>query len=342
MKKQFGHNQHGEPVTLYLLENDRFRIAVTDYGATLVSFIDKNRDLELVAGFDDVEHYVQHTAHFGSTIGRVANRIKDAKFDLNGRTYHVSANKGNNSLHGGAVGFDKRMFQGRVEDNRIVLTATSPDGEEGYPGNLQVQVTYRLDERGIHIECEGVSDQTTLFGTTNHSYFNLNGNGSIAGHRVQLFADAYAPNDETGTATGDLVLCENTPFDFRNEKEIGADFDSDDEQIRMTRGYDHHYSIQGSGLRTMAVCRANGLRLETRSNLPGIHFYTGNFLDGSYVGHRGVAYGYHERVCFEPEYYPNAINYETHEKPVLKAGEHAVQIIEYWLDDDKEEESSTF
>ncbi|WP_356922930.1 hypothetical protein [uncultured Dubosiella sp.] len=170
----------------------------------------------------------------------------------------------------------------------------------------------------------------------------MNGNGSIAGHRVQLFADAYAPNDETGTATGDLVLCENTPFDFRNEKEIGADFDSDDEQIRMTRGYDHHYSIQGSGLRTMAVCRANGLRLETRSNLPGIHFYTGNFLDGSYVGHRGVAYGYHERVCFEPEYYPNAINYETHEKPVLKAGEHAVQIIEYWLDDDKEEESSTF
>ena len=339
MKQDFGLNRHGNPTHLFTLENERFKISVTDYGAALVSWIDKNRNVELVAGFDSIEDYLNHTAHFGAMIGRVANRIKDAKFSLDSKTYYLSANKGKNSLHGGFDGFDKFLFSGREEGNRLIFTGVSADGDEGYPGQLQITIVYELTDNGIHIEADGISDQKTLFGVTNHSYFNLNGDGLIDHHRVMIPADFYAPNDESGTATGELIACENTPFDFRTEKEISQDFDSDDEQIRMTGGYDHHYSIPGEGLRVMAECKANGLKLVTKSNLPGVHFYTGNFLNGDYTGHGNVSYTKHSRVCFEPEFYPNAINLEVHKKPILNAGEHDVQIIEYLLYEEDEQSS---
>ncbi|WP_297056409.1 aldose epimerase family protein [uncultured Dubosiella sp.] len=334
MEQEFGINQRGDPATLFILQNERFIMAVTDYGATLVSWIDRKKNIDIVAGFDKVEDYIDHVAHFGSMIGRVANRIRNATFTLNGTKYYVSANKGANSLHGGWNGFDKLMFHGEENGSEVVFTARSPDGDEGYPGNLDIRITYTLDEEGIHIKSEGITDHATLFGVTNHSYFNLNGCGTIKDHEVTIFADAYAPNDESGTAVGTLIECQNTPFDFRQPKAIGTDFACGDEQISMNGGYDHHYAVSGSGLRDMAVCKANGLKLVTRSNLPGIHFYTGNFLNGAYTGHNGISYGRHERVCFEPEYYPNAINYEGFAQPILLAGEKSVQIIEYLLCDE--------
>lgn len=340
MKKDFGKNHLGEPSSLFCLENERFRIAVTDYGAALVSFVDKKSGHDIVAGFESADEYANHTAHFGAMIGRCANRIRNAQFTLDDRTFHVTPNKGVNSLHGGEYGFDRKQFSGREEGNRIILTAMSPDGEEGYPGNLQIRIVYELLPDGIRITSEGTSDQKTLFGITNHSYFNLGGTGDIGKYQLVLNGDAYAPNDDSGTAEGVLISVDGTPFDFRNEKAIGEDFDCDDEQIRKTGGYDHHYRIPGNGMRNMAVCRGEGLKLTVNSDLPGVHFYTGNFLDGKYLSHGTVPCRKHERVCFEPEYYPNAINYEDFEKPVLQPGVTAVQTIEYLLSED--DQSSDF
>jgi aldose 1-epimerase len=334
MEENFGLDLSGRQIHKWTLENEHFSVSVTDYGAALVSYIDKKKNTDIVAGFDSAEEYTHQTAHFGAMIGRVANRIKDARFTLNGKTYELEANSGKNSLHGGFRGFDKTLFHGEESENKVIFTAESTDGDEGYPGNLKIRITYTLLENGVRIDCEGLSDADTLLGITNHSYFNLNGDGPIDHHLVTIHASNYAPNDETGVSEAETKPCEGSPFDFRTEKEIGADFNSDDEQIRTTGGYDHHYAVDGSGLREMAVCRANGLKLITRSNLPGVHFYTGNFLKGNYTGKYGVTYKRHERVCFEPEYYPNAINYEGHEKPVLKAGTKAVQTIEYLLEEE--------
>lgn len=332
MKNDFGKNKKGEETSLFILENENFRLSLSDYGATIVSWIYKPKSLELVAGFDNVENYVNHTAHFGSMIGRVANRIKDAKFTLNCKEYHVTANKGGNSLHGGENGFDKRLFMGEeTADNQIVFTALSEDGDEGYPGNLEVEIIYTLLEDGIRIDTSGTADADTLFGITNHSYFNLNGKGSVLGHVIEIPADVYAPNLEDGTADGTYVECAGTTFDFTEPKVLEKALDTDDAQVVMTQGFDHHFNIPGEGMRKMGSAQANGLKLVVRSDLPGVHFYTGNFLNGNYTGHNGVNYGRQERFCFEPEFYPNAINYEGLKQPILKANKKETQSIEYLL-----------
>lgn len=333
MKQYFGKNRSNEDIHLFTLENDRYQIQVTDYGAALVSYRLKDRDINIVAGFDNADDYLSHTAHFGAMIGRIANRIKNSKFTLDQTTYYLSANKGSNSLHGGFNGFDKFLFQGHEQENKVIFTGISADGDEGYPGNLKITITYELLENGIRIECGGISTQKTLFGITNHSYFNLNGDGPIDSHIVSIHSSQYAPNDETGTANGKLLFVENTPFDFRKDKEIGKDLHSLDEQLLLNGGYDHHFAIEGEGLRDMAKCKANGLKLRVRSNLPGIHFYTGNFLKGDYCGPLGEVYDRHSRVCFEPEFYPNAVNYEDHKKPILQPNVHDLQIIEYLLEE---------
>lgn len=323
----FGKTGNGEDTFLYEIENEHFILKVTDYGAILQSLIDRRTGIDIVEGFDDVSSYEHHSAHFGAVIGRVANRIEGPQFTLNGTTYHLVDNEHGISLHGGNIGLDRRVYHGEIEENRIVLTGLVPDGEEGYPGNLSLKITYELMENGVDLKVEGTSDKDTLLGITNHSYYNLDGSESAMDEEVRLDADTYAEIDSRGLTLPVIKPVHGTPFDFTSFKELGTDIHADNEQLRLGNGYDHHFPVAGTGLREMAVCRGRQLQLTVLSNLPGFHMYTSNYLDGV-TGKYGHHYPARSAVCFEPEYFPNGINYDGIEpKPILKAHETSVQEI---------------
>ena len=327
MKKQsFGVNEQGEPVSLYMLENDHLTASFSDYGATFVSLVDKSTGIDVLLGFDSIEGYINHDAHIGGFIGRTANRIKDAAFELNGVRYEIQKNNNGNNLHGGTDGFDRVMYEVTEQENAVIFHRLSPDGEMGYPGNLDVKVTYTLLDDGVEMKAEGKAmDQDTLFAMTNHNYYNLDGSNTILNHKVMIPAETYLEDTEDGVSHLPFLSVEGTAFDFRQFKSIGKNINDPDPQLIDNRGYDHHWRPDGEGMRVFAVCEGEQLRLTVSSNLPGMHVYTGNFLDTA--GKGGKQYTQHSGVCFEPEYVPNGINYEGVDKPVVKAGETSVQII---------------
>ena len=331
MKKSFGKYE-GTEVFLYTIENDRIRFSVTDYGATLVSFIYKPLGRDIVEGYESVEDYISHDTYLGASIGRTANRIEKGIFTLNGKTYHIPVNNNGNANHGGIHGFNSRIFDTEVTDNAVIFRYVSPDGEEGYPGTLHVTIEYRLREDGLAIISKGKADADTLFAYTSHSYFNLDESENAMNHILQIPSDFYCPIDENGLTLDRVAGVENTPFDFRTAHKAGERIEEKDIQLEYGNGYDHHYPIPGNGMRTMAALRGRDLSLRMSSDFPGFHLYTANWLNGA-KGKNGHVYPARSAICLEAEYCPNAINYpDMKDKPIVRSGDTLVHEIRYELE----------
>jgi aldose 1-epimerase len=316
--KEFITRRDSEDVFLYHMKNTRgAEIKVTNYGAIIVSIRmpDRKGEFDEVAlGYDDVRTYLEgNPYYFGCIVGRYANRIKDARFVLNGRTYQLNCNEGKNQLHGGIVGFHERTFRGRVENDDLVLSYASPDGEEKYPGTLDVEVRYTLTEsNSVEIKYEAKSDADTIINLTNHSYFNLNGaNSRVLDHYLMVDADYFIPTDRELIPTGELRHVEGTPFDFRTIHKIGDHvFDYDYEAIEIGRGYDNTMVFNGKGLRKVAELydESTGRVMEVITDQPGGQFFTAHIIHDGTRGLGGKIYGPYYGMCLEPQVYPDSPN----------------------------------
>jgi aldose 1-epimerase len=333
-QQPFGTGPDGQPVDLYTLRNDKGAEArIMTYGGIMLSLKmpDKNGQFDdVVLGCDDVASYIKNSPYFGALIGRYGNRIGGAKFTLDGTTYTLPANDGPNTLHGGIKGFDKHIWTATPMEGphgpSLKLTYLSKDGEEGFPGNLDVTATYTLtDKNEIRIEFTAQTDKDTVVNLTDHSYFNLAANGDILGHIVMMPADRFTPVDSTLIPTGELSPVENTPFDFRTPTAIGARIGQDNEQLKFGKGYDHNWvfnkKIGDLTMLARVTEPTTGRVLEVWSTQPGLQFYSGNFLDGTITGKGGRVYGHRSAFCMEPQHFPDSPNKPEFPTTELKPGQ---------------------
>ncbi len=330
MRSDFGITAKGEKASLYTMKNPNgMEIVVSDYGAVLVKILVPDRDgrvQDVALGYDGVGGYEAGSLYFGAAVGRVANRIGGGQFTLNGKTYTLTKNAGQNTLHGGIDYFDKRMWEVEEADGcHIVLLLHSADGDQGFPGAVDIRVTYTLtEENEIKIHYHAVPKEDTLLNLTNHSYFNLSGHasGTILDQEVVICADAYTRADEQSITTGEIVAVESTPMDFRAGKTIGAEIEADYEALIFGGGYDHNWVLNGSGYRQAAsmYSEKTGIEMKVYTDLPGMQFYVGNFIEHE-NGKEGAVYKKRHGACFETQYFPDAIHKEHFEGPVVKAGE---------------------
>lgn len=329
MKKYYGKTTDGQDVYLYTIENDNIVLSVTDYGATLVSCVVKSVNKDVVTGFDNMQGLLSQTSYMGASIGRTANRIARGEFILNGEKYYVPINNNGNANHGGIIGFDKVIWDIEEAIDRVTFHYLSKDGEEGYPGNLDVYVTYSLLSDGFEICAKGTPDKDTLFAYTNHAYFNLDESDDVLDHEVRIFSDEYVPCDVNTLALDKTASVRNTPFDFTEYKALGKDINIDNMQLSYGKGYDHFYPIPGKGMRLMARVKAKELEMSVESDQPGMHLYSGNWLEGK-TGKKGHIYGERSACAFECAYRPNTINYpDVEPKPIVKANTTSTQTIRY-------------
>lgn len=335
IKKDFGIVD-GKSVYLFTIKNSKGMVAkVTNYGGTLVSLMvqgNKGEVDDVVLGYEKVEDYIKYKYFFGATVGRVANRIENSSFELNGTQYKLAKNEGENHLHGGIVGFDKVVWEERLQveesNQSIEFSYLSIDGEEGYPGNLNVRVKYTVTEDNeLKIEYFAISDKDTIVNLTNHSYFNLTGQGSgdILKHKIMINSDKFTINDKYSIPTGEIAQVKNTPMDFRVLTYIGENISSDYEQIVFGNGYDHNWIINNSGEKLNKAAEVydekSGRVMEVYTTKPGVQFYSGNFLKGLEPGKGGTTYFKRGGLCLETQYFPNAINNANFPSPILKANE---------------------
>lgn len=334
----FGVTKYGEIVTAYTLETEKLRLRVLDRGATIQSVWVRNRNgawVDVALGYDTVAEYESRDGYLGACVGRVANRLGGAAFTLNGVTYPLAKNNGNNHLHGGLRGFDQYIWQAEALEDGIRFSRISPDGEEGYPGKLTVSVTYRVVQDGFQMEYDAVSDRDTLCSLTNHTYWNLTGDGSALDHVLQIHADRFLENSEECLPTGKILPVEGTPFDFRQPKKIGREIGAADVNLKNGSGYDHNFCLPETGaLIRAAVLQSekSGISMAVDTTMPGVQLYTGNFL-GPWPGKGGKIYNKRDGVCLETQYYPNAMVCDF-KKPILRAGEryHHVTRHTFWAD----------
>jgi aldose 1-epimerase len=332
----FGTMPDGTPVKLFTLSNaSGMEVRAINYGAILVSIKvpDRNgRVDDVVVGHDDLEGYLTKSRFFGAVVGRYGNRIAGGRFTLDGRTYQLTQNNGQNHLHGGAKGFDKVVWKASINDDprgpSVAFTHTSPDGEEGYPGTLLARIVYTLtDKNELVIDYSATTNKPTLVNLTQHSYFNLAGHGSgdILDHQLTLNADRYTPVDASQIPTGEIAPVDGTPFDFRRGVTIGARIDADHEQIRFGSGYDHNFVLarSGDGLVQAAhvVDPKTGRTLDVSTTEPGVQFYSSNKLDGSHVGKGGHVYSARSSFCLETQHFPDSPNRANFPSTVLRPGE---------------------
>lgn len=333
-KADFGKTRDGAAVSIFTLNNGHgVEARITTYGGIVVSLRVPDRTgtpADVVLGFDSVEGYQANPGpFFGALIGRYANRIGHARFALGGVEYKVDKNDGDNTLHGGARGFDKRVWTARpLPDGGLELTYLSKDGEEGFPGNLTATVTYHLtDSNELKIDYRATTDKLTVVNLTNHSYFNLKGEGSgdILGHLLTLDADRFTPVDAGLIPTGELRAVAGTPFDFRQPAAIGARIGQSDEQLKLGRGYDHNWVVNRTGTGLTRAARVeepgSGRVLEVLTTEPGIQFYTGNFLDGTIHGKGGRVYGHRTGFALETQHFPDSPNKLKFPSTELKPGQ---------------------
>jgi aldose 1-epimerase len=331
----FATTAAGEAVEVFTLTNQHgLELRVLSYGGTIVSLSVPGRNgdfADVVLGHDSLEEYVSNTSYFGAIVGRYANRIASARFTLNGKTYRLSANDGPHHLHGGRVGFDRVVW--RAESFRteqatgLELRHTSRDGEEGYPGNLEVQVRYSLTGGNeLVIEYHATSDHATPVNLTQHSSFNLSGDtGDILGHQLWVNADRMTPVDEQLIPTGELAAVAGGPFDFRTPTPIGARIESDDPQLRRAGGYDHNFVLNRTGA---GLCHAaqllepiSGRTLDVYTTEPGLQVYSGNFINGRVAGKAGRVYRPRSGVCLETQHFPDSPNQPSFPSTVLRPNE---------------------
>lgn len=330
-KSEFGKSNDGAPVEIYTLTNSHgIEARIMTYGGIVVSLKTPDRSgkmADIVLGCGSLAGYLAPNPFFGALVGRYANRIGHAQFQLDGVTYKLEKNDGDNTLHGGSRGFDKRIWTAHeLPDGGLELTYKSADGEEGFPGNLTATVVYRLtDNNELHINYSAVTDKDTVVNLTNHSYFNLKGegNGDILGHQITINADRFTPVDAGLIPTGELRPVKGTPFDFSKPMEIGARINTDEEQLKLGKGYDHNWVLNGRGMRLAARVDepTTGRILEVLTDQPGVQFYTGNFLDGTVKGKGGHMYARRTGFCLETQHFPDSPNKPSFPSTELKPGE---------------------
>ncbi|RDU22521.1 aldose epimerase family protein [Anaerosacchariphilus polymeriproducens] len=331
-KELFGKLNDGTETFLYTIENSKnMKAAITDYGAALVSLWvpDKNGTFQdVVLGYDDPISYEENSGCLGGTIGRNSNRIKDAKLTIEGIEYQLDANDNGNNLHSGLKYYHKRKWEVTAFlENKITLTYNSPHMDQGYPGNLIVDVTYEITENnGLSITYEGISDRTTIFNMTNHSYFNLSGHasGSILEQELWVDADMFTIADAESIPTGEFVPVKGTPMDFTRKKALSEEIESDYEPLKMAGGYDHNWILNTDELFGEAAQledKKTGIQMVVFTDCPGVQIYTGNYLVEGLKGKEGVVYGPRHGICLETQYYPDAMNHENFPQPILHAGE---------------------
>jgi aldose 1-epimerase len=343
----FGSTSQGKDVHLYTLTNAHgFAASITNYGGRMVSLVVPDRAgalADVVLGYDQFEDYLSPNPFFGAIVGRCANRMANATFTLNGRTFALSTNDGEHHSHGGYVGFDKVVWKAQVSEisdgPQVSLQYVSKDGEEGYPGNLVVTITYTLThDDALRIEYDAVPDADTVVSLTNHSYFNLVGASSatILDHELVINADHFTPINEQRVTTGELRCVRDTPMDFRRLTPIGQRIGVDDQQLQWGIGYDHNWALNNrQNVPTKAVELYephSGRVMEVWTTAPGVQFYAGNKIDKDnrlVVGKGGAVYKKWSGLCLETQHYPNAANHPNFPSPIVRAGEHYQQITLY-------------
>lgn len=336
VKEEFGQLPDGRTVHLYTLTNENgIEVKITNYGGIITSLKtpDKDGNIEnIVLGFDDLDSYLGEHPYFGALIGRYGNRIENGEFELGGTEYQLTVNDGKHHLHGGTKGFDKVLWDVvSADDQSLKLNYISQDGEQGYPGRLDVMVTYRLtDENEIRLEFEATTNKATPVNLTAHSYFNLTGNpeNTILDHELKLNADHYTPATNDLIPTGDFEPVNGTPFDFTEFEEIGSRIDN------VPGGYDHNFvadTTTDEGIDLMAEVREpeTGRTLNVLSTEPGIQFYSGNFLDGTLENEDGIPLKKHSGFCLEPQHFPNSPNEPDFPSTILSPGEMYENVIVY-------------
>jgi aldose 1-epimerase len=329
-KENWGTMPDGKAVELYTLNDGELTVTITNFGAHVVSIDAPDRagkKADVVLGYKDLGGYLKDTStYLGSVVGRYGNRIAKGAFTLDGKTYQIPTNNNGNALHGGTVGFDRKVWTGRLTGSGVDLTYVSADGEMGFPGKLTAHVRYTLEGRSLHIEYSATTDKDTVVNLTNHSYFNLGGedSGDILGEKIMINADRYTPVDAGLIPTGKLPPVAGTPFDFKKATAIGARIDANDEQLKLAGGYDHNFVLNGgSTLHVAAKVEdpKSGRTLTVTTTEPGVQFYSGNFLDGTMTGVGGKPYGKHAGFCLETQHFPDSPNQPAFPSTELKPGQ---------------------
>jgi aldose 1-epimerase len=338
----FGTLQNGARADLYTLRNGNgLEARITNYGATVVSLLAPDRQgkfADVVLGFDDLAGYAHHRKFFGATVGRYANRIAGGRFILGNNNYSLATNNGPNHLHGGLQGFDTALWAARDTRSKgtLALHYRSADGEEGYPGNLDVEVSFAVTrDDALRIEYSAKTDRPTPINLTNHSFFNLGDDADILDHELKLFAQRFTPVDATLIPTGELRAVQGTPFDFRMPARIGARIDADDAQLARAGGYDHNFILDGKDGRLDVAAevyhRKSGRALRVLTTEPGLQFYSGNFLDGSITGKNGRVYTRRSGFCLEAQHFPDSPNQPHFPSTILMPGQTYRQSTVYQL-----------
>lgn len=325
----------GKKSAVYVLQNDFIKAELSEFGAAVRSLRvkTKNGEIPVAVTIDSTAMYLKHSScYMGATIGRVANRIAGAKFTLGGKQYALGINDVKNSLHGGLIGFDRRIFSSEICGDELKFYLVSEDGDGGYPGELRLTTTYKIDGDALCISYFATSDKDTYFAPTNHTYFTL-GADDVKDVLLCINADKYTPVNSDLIPTGETADVNNTPFDFTSPKAIGKDINSSHEQLKTVGGgFDHNFVKRGE-LAAEAYCEKTGVSLEVYSDLPGVQFYSGNFVKD--VRSDGRVYDKHDAFCLEPQFFPDSVNQAGFEKPLLKAGETKNHYIKFRFRADK-------
>ena len=347
----YGVMEDGRSVELFTLSNGNMTVKITNYGAIITHILVPDRQGQkgdVVLGFDSLAHYLAGNPYFGCIVGRYGNRIANARFKLSGKIYPLAANNGPNHLHGGKIGFDQVLWDAKPVKSKdavaVEMSYLSPDGNEGYPGNLKMTVTYALTVNNeVRLDYQATTDKKTVVNLTNHTYFNLKdgGRSPILDHVLQIDAGAYTPVNAGLIPTGELAPVDNTPFDFRTPKSIGERIEADHEQIRFGGGYDQNWVLAGEAGTLRKVVRVteaeSGRIMDVMTTEPGVQFYTGNFLDGSRTGKNGIVYHKRHGLCLETQHYPDSPNQPDFPSTELNPGEtyHTTTVYRFSTDAEK-------
>lgn len=326
----FGKLPDGSPVTMYTLKSPQLEVRLMTFGARVVSISAPDRNgkmADVVLGYDKLEDYVKdNKTYFGVVPGRYANRIANGTFSLDGKKYHLSVNENSNTLHGGKEGFDRRNWTGKEVPGGVEFTLVSKDGDQGFPGTLTAHVRYTLQGDKLAIHYSATTDKPTVVNLTNHTYFNLSGAGSgtILNEKLTIFADKFTPVNSNLIPTGELKSVAGTPFDFTHAETIGARINAQDEQLKLAHGYDHNWVLNGKMGTLHPAARvydpSSGRVLEEATTEPGVQFYTGNFLDGTFSGPNGK-YDFRTGLCLETQHFPDSPNHPSFPSTELKPGQ---------------------